>query len=182
MLRTVVASCRAACGRTRTATIQFDQEVKMRIYLVQHGEAKSKNVDPERHLTDNGVRDVEKVADFISPLALRVKAVWHSGKTRAAQTAEILGSAVAAADGVVERSGLVPNDPISPVAEELNKREEDIMLVSHLPFLETLASVLVGASESADVVAFKQGGIVCLERDGEGSWRVAWMLIPELLS
>ena len=30
----------------------------MHLYLVQHGEAKSKEDDPQRHLTEKGLRDI----------------------------------------------------------------------------------------------------------------------------
>ena len=62
----------------------------MRLYLVQHGQAKSEELDPQRGLTEQGVQDVERLAAFLKPLSLAVQVVWHSGKTRAAQTAEIL--------------------------------------------------------------------------------------------
>ena len=152
----------------------------MRAYLVQHGEARSKDVDPERRLTEKGVRDVEKVSCFLEPLGLCVSAVWHSGKARAAQTAEILGRSVKAARGAVAREGLAPNDPVGPVKEEIAGAQKDLMVVGHLPFLARLASSLV-ADESTQVVAFRQGGVVCLERDEEGSWSVVWAVVPDLL-
>ena len=47
----------------------------MRLYLVRHGEAKPAGEDAERHLSDAGVRDAERVAAFLMPLGLRVGAV-----------------------------------------------------------------------------------------------------------
>jgi phosphohistidine phosphatase len=136
----------------------------MRLYLVQHGEAKSKDADPDRHLTDRGSRDVEKVAAFLEPLKLGVSAVRHSGKTRAAETAEILAGALAAEEGVVERAGLAPNDPVEPLGNELAEVSEDLMIVGHLPFMDRLASLLVAGSESVGAIAFRNAGVVCLER------------------
>lgn len=153
----------------------------MRIYLVQHGKAKSKDVDPDRSLTDRGVRDVEKMAAFLKPLGLRVRAIWHSGKTRAAQTADILGSALEATQGVVQREGLAPNEPIGPVREAVTSAAEDLMIMGHLPFLSKLASALVAGSEEADVIAFQMGGVVCVERSEDDGHRLLWMVNPELL-
>ena len=42
----------------------------MRIYLVQHGESKSEEEDPQRHLTERGIDEVQRVADFLRPLEL----------------------------------------------------------------------------------------------------------------
>jgi phosphohistidine phosphatase len=154
----------------------------MRIYLVQHGQAKSKDIDPDRHLTLQGQNDVRKVSAFLKQFALSVQTIWHSGKTRAAQTAEILASDIKVNKAVVQHKGLAPNDPIAPVKKELIKANEDLMIVGHLPFLGKLVSALVADSEFADVVTFQQGGVVCLERDENLKWKMRWMVIPELLS
>jgi phosphohistidine phosphatase len=64
----------------------------VRVYLVQHGRAKSEEEEPQRRLTDKGIGEVQKVAVFLRPLELRIDAVWHSGKARAQQTAELPGA------------------------------------------------------------------------------------------
>ena len=90
-------------------------------------------------MTDKGRRDVEKVAEFLRSINLKVEAVWHSGKPRARQTAEILASALTSAQGVVERAGLAPNDPVGSVRKEIEKADGDLVVVGHLPFLSRLA-------------------------------------------
>ena len=62
----------------------------MKLYLVQHGEAHAKNVDPERPLTERGHGDVARLAAFLSRAGVRVERVIHSGKLRAEQTAGVL--------------------------------------------------------------------------------------------
>ena len=54
----------------------------MKLYLVQHAKAASKDVDPQRSLTDEGRRDVKKIAALIRPLKLSVDVLWHSGPNR----------------------------------------------------------------------------------------------------
>lgn len=153
----------------------------MRIYLVQHGQSKPKDADPDRHLTEKGWNDVKKISAFLKQFSLSVETIWHSGKTRAAQTADILASGLAVNQAIVPHDGLAPNDAIAPVKKELSEADKDLMIVGHLPFLSKLASVLVASSDSANVVTFQQGGIVCLERDEVLRWSVRWMVIPELL-
>jgi phosphohistidine phosphatase SixA len=41
----------------------------MRVYLIQHGESKSEEKDPQRRLTDKGIDEVQAVADFASKVA-----------------------------------------------------------------------------------------------------------------
>jgi phosphohistidine phosphatase len=152
----------------------------MSIYLVQHGQAESEEVDPQRHLTEKGIADVKKISAFLKAAQVHVDSVWHSGKARAAQTADILGKAVEAKN-MVQRKGLAPNDDITAIRDELTKSGVDIMIVGHLPFLSKLASSLVAGDESADIVAFQQGGLVCLEQNEDKSWEMRWMVVPELL-
>ena len=153
----------------------------MKLYLVQHGKAASKETDPLRPLTEEGRADVRKVAEFIKPLSLSVDCIFHSGKTRAAQTAEILAGVIKSNNGTIERQGLAPNDNVTVIKDELSSAEGDLMFVGHLPFMGKLASLLTAGCESADVVEFKQGGIVCLGRCEDAKWRVNWMITPELL-
>ena len=153
----------------------------MRLYLVQHGQAKSEEIDPRRTLTEQGSQDVERLAGFLKALSLAVEQVWHSGKTRAVQTAEILAPTLAGKPKVVEQKGLAPNDPVEPIEAKLGQAQSDLMVVGHLPFLDRLASKLVTGKETAKVCTFQQGGLVCLEPAENNTWTVCWMVIPELL-
>ncbi|MFH1112962.1 MAG: phosphohistidine phosphatase SixA [Pseudomonadota bacterium] len=153
----------------------------MRLYLVRHGEAKSEDIDPQRGLTDKGRQDVERVGAFLKPLGLAVSQVRHSGKARAAQTAEILAQSLSAGQGMIGHEGLAPLDPVEPIAGQLTGMSDDLMLVGHLPFMGCLASFLIAGAESADAVAFQEASVVCLERDARSVWRVRWMVAPELL-
>lgn len=153
----------------------------MKLYLVQHAQAASKDMDPERPLTERGRRDAEKVAAFLKPLGLCVDDLWHSGKTRAAQTADILAAAIEVTRQTTAREGLSPNDDITAIREEIEAAQRDIMLVGHLPFMGKLASLLLAGDASASTIAFRQAGIVCLESSGENQWQINWMVTPELL-
>jgi phosphohistidine phosphatase len=151
----------------------------MRLYLVQHGEAVPEDVDPTRPLSAGGRSDVERVAAFLGRGGIRAMEVWHSGKRRAAQTAAILGAALAPDRPPAARAGLNPNDPTEDAARELPTREQDVMLVGHLPFLGKLASRLVAGRDDAGVVAFRPGTVLCLERTDREGWTVVWMAVPE---
>jgi len=153
----------------------------MKLYLVQHGKAVDKAVDPERPLAEEGVADVEAVGGFLASRQLGVAEVWHSGKARARQTAERLAAHVAPDGDVVERPGLAPNDPVAPVRDAAAAREDDLMIVGHLPFMAKLAGLLLAGDVNAAPVAFEMGGVVCLEGDADQAWAVRWMVTPALL-
>jgi len=152
----------------------------MKVYLVQHAKAASPEQDPSRALTEEGRRDMEKVADFVRPLHLSAGCIQHSGKKRAEQTAELL-AAVVKTDATTARQGLGPNDDVLAIESELNSAEQDTMIVGHMPFLGRLASLLLTGSESAETVRFRNGGIVCLERNEQGRWQIDWVVTPQIL-
>ena len=83
----------------------------MKLYLVQHGEAKTKDQDPDRSLTDKGREDSEKTACFASEQArISVETVFHSNKTRSKETAEIMAAYLFPPKGMIEKEDLSPND------------------------------------------------------------------------
>lgn len=153
----------------------------MRLYLVQHGDAKDKEEDPERPLTEAGTCDVKKVAEFLQSLELPLSVVWHSGKTRARQTAEILAEAFSVAEGVVQQDGLSPKDDVKPVAEKLAASSSDVMVVGHMPFMSKIAAQLITGNDSSEVVAFNKGGVVCLDGEEVGGFSVLWIVTPAVL-
>jgi len=153
----------------------------MKLYLVQHAKAAPTEVNPQRPLTEEGRRDVQKVAAFIKPLNLCVDYLWHSRKRRAVETAELLAEVIDIKEATIARDGLGPNDDVTTLRDELFSSQQDIVIVGHLPFLNKLASLLLAGSESAEMVAFKNGGIVCLNRSETNQWQVDWMITPELI-
>ncbi len=153
----------------------------MRLYLVRHGEAKSEKEDPKRSLTPTGISEVKKIAAFLKPLNLKVHTIWHSGKTRAAMTAEILGSAVISAKGIIQHDHLNPDDSIGSVKKEIQSLKDDLMIVGHLPFLSLLASKLICGSEDKEIILFQEATVVTLEKE-EDSWLVSWVVTSDIFT
>jgi len=154
----------------------------MNLYLVQHGKAAAKDVDPDRPLTEEGRAEVEKVAAFIDPLNICIDCLWHSGKTRALQTAEILAHALKAKKGLLQRDSLAPNDDVGKLKSDLDTLDSDVMIVGHLPFLSKLSALLITHNESTGPAAFKNAGLVCISRSDDNRWKIKWIIIPELLA
>ena len=61
----------------------------MRLFLVQHGKVLPKDVDLERGLSESGKQDVANVAAFLARGSVQVERIFHSGKKRAWETAEL---------------------------------------------------------------------------------------------
>ncbi|MGH6944593.1 MAG: phosphohistidine phosphatase SixA [Geminicoccaceae bacterium] len=152
----------------------------MRLYLVQHGEAVPAAIDPERPLSPSGVEDVRRAAALLATAKVRVPRVLHSGKRRAAETAELLAAAVAPGTTPEACPGLDPGEPTDALARQAQGFEEDLMLVGHLPFMARLAARLITGGEDTWAASFVPGTVLCLERMDDGRWAVAWLLPPEL--
>ena len=154
----------------------------MYIYLVQHAEAKSKEEDPDRALTDIGRRNMRKTATFAARQAgISVDLIVHSGKTRARQSAEILAELLSPSKGVGESDGLNPNDDTGIWVKNLARSRENLILVGHLPHLGKLTAHLICENPEAAVVEFKNACMICLQRSNTGLWTVQWMIVPQLL-
>ena len=145
----------------------------MEVYLVQHGESKSKEEGPERPLSDKGKQEVEKIA---GSLKIKPSKILHSPKLRAKQTAEILSSALHAQ--MEETEGIKPLDDPG-IAKQLAESDDKLMIVGHLPHLDKLSSLLIAGNADAGIIKFRMAGVVCLEKDEK--WKLKWMLTPELI-
>ncbi|MES9845473.1 MAG: phosphohistidine phosphatase SixA [Candidatus Sedimenticola sp. 6PFRAG5] len=152
----------------------------MKLYLVQHGEALSKEVDPDRPLSEQGKSDVQSIAAFLKQANIRVEQVFHSGKSRALETAEILSTALYSSGAVKRLEGINPNDDIAPFAQSITTWKADSLVVGHLPFMSRVVSTLLIENTDQELVSYMPGSLVCLERNEAGQWRLAWMIRPEL--
>jgi phosphohistidine phosphatase len=149
----------------------------MFLYIFRHGDAKPEREDPQRGLSDRGREEVTAICAVFSRISPQIEEIWHSGKTRAQQTADILAAGLKIEERVHPRSGLNPNDPLPPLVEELERRERNLAIVGHLPQLGKLISVLLLGAEQ-ELLDLPSAGLVCLERTGD-SWRLNWFLTPE---
>lgn len=153
------------------------------LYLIQHGEAKSKEEDPERGLTDRGAANAKKAGAFLKQLEHKITSIRHSGKKRAEQTAQILADEIGHNIPVEICSGLAPTDDISIIRKEIKTMQQDsIIIVGHLPHLSRLASDLLTNDQDREIIHFRNARIVCLTSDSETqTWKLEWMVTPEIM-
>ncbi len=150
----------------------------MPIYFSQHGKSASKDVDPQRGLTPAGAAEVTDVARMLSEAGVSVDVIWHSGKARASQTAEIFAASLKPDEGVKPRDGIGPLDDVEAFAGDLPKDRNE-MIVGHLPFMERIVSYLITGDADGRVVVFQNGGVVRLEWDAERQgWVISSMVFP----
>lgn len=152
----------------------------MFVYLVRHGEALSEQEDPARPLSEPGKNNIVRISNL---LAQRIRPfpdhIYHSPKTRASQTADIISRSLRGTPVPVAENGLLPLDDPSIWGERLQSMDRDVLLAGHLPHLSRLASFLLFRDPGRDIIDFTPGAVLCLERTEE--WRVKWMLSPQVI-
>ena len=147
-----------------------------KLYFVQHGLAVSKIDDPERPLSEGGIKQTKSIAKHLLSSNISISSIFHSGKLRAQQTAEIIAS-VLNIKTVTATDHLSPNDDVALIKQHLNV--DKTLYVGHLPHLEKLVSNLVTGQESHDVIKFQNSAIVCLEKNNR-LYHIQWYLTPQI--
>ena len=143
----------------------------MNVYLVRHGDAVSANENSLRPLSQKGRQSIERTARLALDRKIQVSIIYHSGILRAQESAEIFSELLAPSLGLEEHSGLLPEDDPAIVKAELEVAEYSILLISHLPYLNRLAALLVTGDPDRRVADFLPATMVCCSRVN-GRWKI----------
>jgi len=147
-----------------------------KLYFVQHGLATSKIDNPERPLSEDGIKQSQNIAKQLLTANTPISSIFHSGKLRAQQTAEIIAS-ILNIKTVTAIDYLSPNDDTALIKRHLNV--DKALYVGHLPHLEKLISDLITGKENPEIIKFQNSAIVCLEKN-DSLYHILWYLTPQL--
>lgn len=139
----------------------------MRLFCMQHGACLSKELDPGRPLSPVGRDMIRKSAAALKALGLGFDAVLSSPKERARQTAAIVARALDYPENSIRVTDTVKAlaTPEETVEFLRDYRDADqVFLAGHLPHLNKLACLLIGADRELEL-GIEQGGLLCLETD-----------------
>ena len=143
------------------------------LVLVHHGDAVGSDVDPMRPLSTVGRAAADRLAVAVARRGIRPDAIWHSGKLRARQTAELFWKACNPLASLTAERGLLPDDPPQWICDRLAGETRSILIAGHMPYLPRLLSMLVG--DVAGSREFPLHGCVALESHGD-RWTEVWRL------
>jgi phosphohistidine phosphatase len=161
----------------------------VKLYLLRHGIAIDRDdpacpPDPERMLTERGVRRTRAAARGLAALGVRADLVVTSPYRRAVETAAIAAEELGVGEDRVVRSDLLlfGADP-DELLDWLAKREEKAVLaVGHAPHLDLLLAAAVGPGDR-ELTRIKKAGCAAV-RLGEPAGRpghLEWLLPPRVL-
>jgi phosphohistidine phosphatase len=145
------------------------------LLLVHHGDAVGPDVDPMRPLSSAGLSASTALAEAAAARGVRPDVIWHSGKVRAKQTAQLFWRACNPLAAFEAVHGLQPGDPPRWMRDRLLAETRSILVVGHMPHLPGLLSLLRGERGDSAALDFPAHGCVALEAEGE-VWREIWRL------
>ncbi len=148
----------------------------MTIYLVQHGQCFDKQTDPEQNLTPEGRTKILQIAKMAAEAGITVSSIYHSGKLRALQTAELFYEQLRASQ-IKSIVGIAPLDSVENFANHF-EFPENSMIVGHLPFMERLTSYLITGNQQQLIIKFQNAGIVGLSQNDNNNWHIKWTILP----
>ena len=151
----------------------------MNLYILQHGEAVPKEIDPERPLSERGNRDIRILALHMQNMDVQLGHVFHSGKLRAEQSARLIAETLSPEIQPVQTEGLNPNDDPAVIIGDIEQLNENILIATHMPFVSRLCSTLLTGTTDAEFASIP-GTLFCLEK-ADNKWRLAYMLTPDFL-
>ncbi len=149
-----------------------------KLYFAQHGLAIDKTDNPERPLSTAGIEQTEAIARHLQRSAIPISQIFHSGKLRALQTAEIIAS-VCNIKSVSAIDYLSPDADVTLIAENLTFN--NALYIGHLPHLEKLITYLVTSRQNEAIIKFHNSGIACLEYENK-HYHLKWYVSPDELS
>ena len=149
-----------------------------RIYFAQHGLALDKIANPDRPLSKVGIEQTSAIALQIHASDITVSQIFHSGKLRARQTAEIFAEHLSVTS-VTAIDNLSPNDDVRLITQNL--QTNDALYVGHLPHLEKLVTYLVTGKTEPNIIKFQNSAALCLNKH-ENNYLIQWYLTANIIN
>ena len=147
-----------------------------RLYFAQHGLAVDKVDDPERPLSEQGIRQSTQMATQLHDAKVAISCIFHSGKLRALQTAEIFAKQLAI-NPVSAVDYLSANNDVRQSANHLDS--DAALFIGHLPHLDKLTAYLLTGNENNHIINFQNSGVLCLEND-QAQYHIQWYITPDM--
>ena len=155
------------------------------LYLLRHGDAVPDQENLLRPLSDLGKEEVRSTATQAKTYGINFDKVLHSTKVRAKQSAEIFCETLGLDVPLQESPHILPMSEPEPMLELCNETSGGLLIVTHLPFVNRLASLLIGGKEDAEQFTFKTASLLCLEKrpanalvETPTAWQVGWFVSP----
>ena len=163
----------------------------MKLFLMRHAKAADTYPDEERKLSERGEKQLKSLCSHIDRCHFEnVVQIWHSPYARAKQTAEILKKEMNLDAKLLKVSNITPHNSPHEIARTIASISSfggDLILVSHNPFLEELANLLLNTCSCAPRIRFHTCTIAALTLEDDsfgdfGIWSAEFIAYPALFA
>lgn len=144
----------------------------MKLYLVRHGQAQEMSVNPLCPLSEEGIEQIHKLGDLLKQQKVDIKQIYHSEQLRTEQSAVILAKILKPTKGLIRTKDLDPSASLELIISIIESTGQDILCVSHEPYIQRLVSYLTTAHDHYILLKLAPAGIVCLEEQNDKKWRI----------
>ncbi len=161
----------------------------MKLFFLRHGIAAEKGAyatDADRPLTEEGIKEMTKVAKAMGALGLEFDLILSSPFVRAKQTAEIVAEILHLGHCLKIHESLQVGGDSLKLIRDLNRSPEppeSVLLVGHEPSLSNLITLLLTGTHQA-ILSMKKAGLCKLETSSLKFGKCAelkWLLTPKQL-
>lgn len=151
----------------------------MILYLMRHGLANSKEIDPEESLSDKGKQVIEISSKALKKMNVSFDVIVCSPKKRSIQTAEIIAKTfIFPLMRIIETDKVLPNTP-AEVTLDFIANYEKVLIVGHLPSIKEIISYLLFPTSSLEFDV-DNGGCTRIDSD-KNQAILRWHLSSEIL-
>ena len=160
----------------------------MDLYIVRHGIAIDREdpkcpPDPERYLTEDGIKKTRQVAKGVAALGITPDLLISSPYVRAMQTAEIFAALSYPKQKIRKTDSLLPGAEPTLFFRELakDKHSSTVFCFGHAPQLDELIAAAFASKHP--LTALKKSGVagIRLKRISPPSAEFLWLATPKLL-
>ncbi|MBE7413100.1 MAG: phosphohistidine phosphatase SixA [Leptospiraceae bacterium] len=163
----------------------------MKMIIVRHGEAEKDSPtgrDKDRVLTEKGVHDIKKMAEFIKKTPLKINYIFYSPYKRTEMTAEIFANEFGVTQ-IQPSDKLLPSEDYGEICNDLNhfSNSDTVLIVGHSPDVSYFCSKLIGtgscSSSCFPAFAFSPGTSVAMNIAKENfiKGQIIWILSPDYI-
>ncbi len=156
------------------------------VFFLRHGEAGQRSAwagnDTERPLTDDGRKQVRRVARALVRLGLVPELILSSPYARAMETAKIAAKVLGVGDRVVAEPALVPGAQMSGLSSVIYSHPDvvSVLIVGHEPQISSFIASICGGGQ----MALDKAGVaeVRLDHAHDPPGVLVWLTQPGRLS
>lgn len=158
----------------------------MKLILARHAEAENNSTsDKDRQLTEKGINDIHKMANFIKKTPVKVNRIYFSPYLRTKFTALAYAEHFELKNELESFDCLAPGNYCNSIIHDLARlsNSETVMIVAHNPEICYFTSSLLAIDNPEESMIFNPGSAACIliPKETFKKGKLLWFVSPDFL-